>query len=73
MERIGLSTAVDRESMLYQFTSHDVQLITADLTGASPIGATGNVIFQDADTTVLQYLGLNVRRAPSTTRRYGGL
>lgn len=64
VERIGLSTAVDRESMLYQFTSHDVQLITADLTGASPIGATGNVIFQDADTTVLQYLGLNVRRAP---------
>ena len=40
VERIGLSTAVDRESMLYQFTSHDVQLITADLTGASPVSYT---------------------------------
>ena len=64
VERIGLSAAADRESMLYQFTSHDVQLITADLTGTSPISATGNISFQDADTTVLQYLGLNTTRAP---------
>lgn len=64
VDRIGLSAAADRESMLYQFTSHDVQMITADLTGASPISATGNVSFQEADTTVMQYLGLNTRRAP---------
>lgn len=64
VERIELSSAADRESMLYQFTSHDVQLITADLTGTSPISATGNISFQDADTTVLQYLGLNTTRAP---------
>lgn len=64
VERIGLSDAPDREAMLYAFTSHDVQLITADLTGTAPISATGNVSFQDADTTVLQYLGVNVRREP---------
>ena len=64
VERIGLSSAVDRESMLYQFTSHDVQLITADLTGTAPISATGNVSFQDADTTIFQYLGINVTKAP---------
>ena len=64
VDRIGLSSAVDRESMLYQFTSHDVQLITADLTGTSPISATGNVSFQDADTTIFQYLGINVTKAP---------
>ena len=64
VERIGLSSAADRESMLYQFTSHDVQLITADLTGTSPISATGNVTFQDADTTILQYLGINTAKAP---------
>ncbi len=63
-ERIGLSSAVDRESMLYQFTSHDVQLITADLTGTDPISATGNVSFREADTTVLQFLGLNTTREP---------
>ena len=64
VDRVGLSSAVDRESMLYQFTSHDVQLITADLTGTSPISATGNVSFQDADTTVFQYLGINTAKAP---------
>lgn len=64
VERIGLSSAVDRESMLYQFTSHDVQLLTADLTGSDPISATGNVSFQDADTTIFQYLGLNTTREP---------
>lgn len=62
--RIGLSSASDWESMLYQFTSHDVQLITADLTGTSPISATGNVSFQDADTTIFQYLGINTTKAP---------
>lgn len=64
VDRIGLSSAADRESMLYQFTSHDVQLITADLTGTAPIVATGNVSFRDADTTVFQFLGLNTARAP---------
>lgn len=64
VDRMGLSSAVDRESMLYQFTSHDVQLITADLTGTSPISATGNVSFQDADTTIFQYLGINTTREP---------
>ena len=32
VSRIALSAASDRDAMLYQFTSHDVQLITADLT-----------------------------------------
>ena len=64
VERIVLSSAADREPMLYQFTSHDVQLITADLTGTSPISATGNVSYQDADTTILQYLGINTTREP---------
>lgn len=62
VSRIALSAANDREAMLYQFTSHDVQLITADLTGTTPISATGNVSFQDADTTILQYVGFNLQR-----------
>lgn len=32
-ERIALSAARDREAILYQFSSHEVQLITADLIG----------------------------------------
>lgn len=60
--RIGLSAADGRDAMLYQFTSHDVQLITGDLTGTAPISASGNVTFQDANTTVLQYVGFNLQR-----------
>ena len=41
-----------------------MQLITADLIGTDPITATGNISYRDADTTVLHYVGFNVRRAP---------
>lgn len=64
VERIGLAEASDLEAMLYRFTSHDVQMITTDLTGMDNIAVTGNVSFQDADTTVLQYVGCNVTREP---------
>ena len=64
VDRILLVEAADRETMLYRFTSHDVQLITADLTSTDPITATGNISYQDADTTILQYLGCNTTRAP---------
>lgn len=61
---ILLAEAADRDTMLYRFSSHDVQLVTADLTGTRSISATGNVSYQDADTTVLQYLGCNTAREP---------
>ena len=60
----------------YQFSSHEVQLITADLIGTEPITATGNISYEDADTTVLQFLGFNTARAPfqdSAARRALGL
>lgn len=63
-DRIALVEAADQDTKLYRFTSHDVQLITADLIGTNPISATGNVSFLDANTTTLQYLGCNVRTAP---------
>lgn len=62
VDRISLIEAADQDAMLYRFTSHDVQLITADLTGTSPISATGSVSFQDAGTTILQYVGCNTAR-----------
>lgn len=64
VDRISLIEAADQDTMLYRFTSHDVQLIVADLTGTSPITATGNINYRDADTTILQYVGCNVTRAP---------
>ena len=62
--RIALVEAGDQDTMLYRFTSHDVQVITADLTGITPISATGSIAYQDADTTILQFLGCNVNREP---------
>ena len=64
VDRISLVEAGDQETMLYRFTSHEVQLVTADLTGTTPVSVTGNVRYLDADTTVLHYLGCNTARAP---------
>lgn len=65
-DRIALVEAGDQDTMLYRFTSHDVQLVTADLTGTDPISATGSVSYCDADTTILQYLGCNTTQEPLT-------
>ena len=64
VSRIALVEASDQDTMLYRFTSHDVQLITADLAGTDPISATGSVVYQDVNTTILQYIGCNVTREP---------
>lgn len=64
VERITLVEANGEDTMRYRFISHEVQLIVADLTGSSPFTATGRVGYQDAGTTVLQYIGCNTAIAP---------
>ncbi len=64
VDTIELLPAGDRDTMLYQFTSRDTQLITADLTGTAPVSVTGSIGFHDADTTILQYVGFNTTRTP---------
>lgn len=64
VECITLVEAADADAMRYRFISHDVQLITADLTGSSSFTATGRVGYQDAGTTVLQYIVCNTTLAP---------
>lgn len=64
VERIALVEAADEDAMLYRFSSHEVQLITADLTGVLAMSTTGSVSCVDADTTLLQYVGCNTSRAP---------
>ena len=64
VDRIALVEAGDQETMLYRFSSHEVQLVAVDLIGTSPVSVTGNVTYLDADTTVLHYLGCNTTRAP---------
>lgn len=64
VERVELVEASGRDAMLYRFSSHEVQLITADLTGADPVAFTGSVNQWDTDTTVLQYVGCNTTVSP---------
>lgn len=64
VERIALVEAPDDAAMLYRFSSHEVQLITADLTGIQTVSTTGSVGCVDADTTLMQYVGCNTSRAP---------
>lgn len=64
VDRIALVEASDQDTMLYRFSSRDVQLITADLTGSASLSATGSVDSLDAGTTVLQYIGCNTAREP---------
>lgn len=59
VERIALTETADQEAMLYRFTSHDVQIMMADLTGTSAVTVSGSVRCTDADTTILHYLGIN--------------
>lgn len=63
-ERISLAEASGQDAVLYRFSSHEVQLITADLTSADPVALTGSVSQWEADTTVLQYVGFNTATAP---------
>lgn len=64
VSRIALVEASDQDTMLYRFTSHDVQLVTADLAGTDPISATGSIVYRDVNTTILQYIGCNTTREP---------
>lgn len=62
--RILLAETSDQSAVLYRFTSRDIQLLMADMTGSTPINATGQFDQWAADTTILQYLGCNAAKAP---------
>lgn len=62
VERIFLEES--QGALLYRFTSRDVQLIVAGAAGVSPAGVTGEIRYQDAPTTVLQYIVCNTARPP---------
>ncbi len=64
VERIVLTETADWDAMAYRFASRDVQLIVTDLTGTDSVTVSGSVRCVDADTTVMQYLGINTAAAP---------
>lgn len=64
VEQILLKPVESADTVLYQFASHETQLLTSDLTGSRPVSVTGNVRFYDANSTIFQYIGINISRSP---------
>ena len=52
------------ESLLYRFSTHDVQLMVTDFSGGVSLGVTGDIRYADASTTNLHYLVCNTEQWP---------
>ncbi|MBQ7681259.1 MAG: hypothetical protein IJT31_03490, partial [Oscillibacter sp.] len=66
----GLTRPVERialvdvgASLLYRFSSHDVQLMVTDFSSGASVGVTGDVRYADAATTDVHYLVCNTEAA----------
>jgi len=59
ISRIGLHACKDNDAVAYAFHTHDIQMLTCDLTGTDSINLSGNGNYTDTDTTVMQYVGIN--------------
>ena len=58
-ERIRLVDCADESSVRYQFSSHAVQLLVSDQTGASPLRSGSRYDMAETDTAILHCLLLN--------------
>ena len=59
VDEIQLSPCSGSTALEYQFSSHRIQMMTADLTAQDAYQPEGSVQIHDADTTVLQFIGFN--------------
>ena len=64
LDRLELLHCKDRDTMLYAFSSRELQLLPLDLTGTGASGVSGSGDYTDAPTAVMQFLGFNTTRAP---------
>ena len=63
VRRIAL-VDVGASSLLYRFSTHDVQLMVADFSTGISVGVTGDIRYADAPTTELHYLVCNISQWP---------
>lgn len=78
LQTIPLETYKDSDTIAYAFYAREIQLLTCDLTATTPSNVSGSGAYTDADTTVLQYVGVNTSRplladpagAPGAQSRY---
>ena len=59
VDEITLSPCSGSTALQYQFSSHQIQMMSADLTAQNAYQPEGSVQIYDADTTVLQFIGFN--------------
>lgn len=59
-QEIPLVTVKDGDVAAYRFSGAEVQLLTAELAGASPVSTAGSVQITDAPTPTLHYLGFRM-------------
>lgn len=61
-DTIGLLGCKSEEAAAYAFPSHDVHLLSCDLTAPNASIASTSGSYTDADTTILHFLGFNMSR-----------
>lgn len=59
VSRINLFSCKNNDAVAYAFHTHDIQMLTCDLTGTDSVNLSGNGNYTDADTTVMEYVGIN--------------
>ena len=59
LDQIPLVNAKDQDTAQHLFTSHEVQLYSADLTSSQAV-LTGSLDCVDAATTIMQFVGINM-------------
>lgn len=69
VEQIALAATADGEAMLYRLQAREVQALAADLTGSEGVRLSGGSRSVDADTTLMQYVGVNVQRVEAAALR----
>ena len=64
LETIPLVTIQAADDLIHAFDTGDISLVTADLTGSSSLGFSGNYTMWDYATTTMVFVGYNCRQGP---------
>lgn len=64
LQEIGLVRCKDNDSVAYAFYAREVQLLSYDLTATHGSNVSGIGIYEDAPSTAMHYIGLNVNHEP---------
>lgn len=59
LQRIELYTCKDSDTAAYAFYAREIQLLSCDLTATNASSVSGSGAYTDADTTIMQYIGMN--------------